>query len=268
VDPVSRQPIFVEAHVTAPDGRQSTYRPLAGRSHMGIVAASGQQRVNQVQFFGSEFLSRDTAGSPAAKDGAGGAYFVDRQLDDEELRALPDQGVWAVEWVHVDPSKPNVRQYYRTLRRAPTIGEVRQMRFAQLTDEFKAELLERSRSGGVGYLTFGAASAQQPNVFSVATAAGGEGWTVPEGALAPTSVTVYGAGPDAAAFNDTASVARSDRQTTVSCSVQSQLDFHCDASLGVLQYAQGSRISAFDLYTRDARRLEVQRQINLYPLPQ
>ncbi len=266
LDPQTRLPIFKEAYVTAPDGRRSTYRPLSGRSAMGIVAEDGRQRVNVVQFLAAEFQNLSTAGTPAAKDGRGGAYFVDPQLDDTALLALPDHGVWTIEWVHVDPALDNVTQRYRTVSRAPTVAELRQMKFAQLDAAFKSELTARSDVASAGAVIFGAPSAEQPSVFSFATASGADGWTVPDGALAPVSISTYGASPNGAGFNDTTAVLAAERKGTVNCSSQSATDFHCDDTTGTTQYAQGSRVDAFDLWTRNGRQLEIQKQVNLYRL--
>jgi hypothetical protein len=266
-DPVTKLPLFSEARVTAPDGRVSTYRPLAGRSSLGIVdPASGRQRVNVVQFVGAAYQQPGTAGHPADKDGNSGAFFLPTQLTDDQIRALPDQGVWSIEFVHADPSVPNVVQTYRTVSRAPTLGEIRQMRFPQLSYDFKAELLARADGASNGGLRFGAPSAEQPNAFRFGTASGGDGWTVPDGAWAPSSVTVYGASAAGATFNDSLTVATTDRKGTVGCSTQSAGDLHCDASTGVVQLADGARINAFDLWTRSARQVELQKQVNLYRL--
>lgn len=266
IDPLTQLPIFKEAYVTAPDGRRSTYRPLSGRSLLGVVTGDGHQRVNVVQFMAAQFQAATTAGTPAAKDGGAGAFFLDPQRSDEQMLALPDQGVWTIEWVHADETRANVTQIYRTLTRAPTIGEIRHMKFAQLSEAFKAELVAREDVATTGALRFGEPSADQPSRVTLATAASGDGWTVPEGAAEPTSVAVFGVGPNSASFNDGNTVALADRHASISCSAQSLGDLHCDTSTGVTQFAAGSRVDAIELWTRNARQLSLQKQVNLYRL--
>jgi hypothetical protein len=174
--------------------------------------------------------------------------------------------VWSIRWVHADTSQADVVQTYRTLTRAPTIGELRQMKIAELSTGFKAELLARADVADNGGLVFGNPSAIQPNVFAVATANGGAGWTVTEGALAPTGINVFGWRTGTGSFNDGASASSSERKTTIPCSIESEGDLHCDNGTGVLQYAQGSRIDALELSASSTRQLTVQRQVNLYRL--
>lgn len=265
-DPSTGLALFAQAQVTAPDGRHSLYKPLSGRTYMGVVAANGAQRVNTVQFHAGAFKDPATLGLPMVKDGNSGAYFTEVQLSDEQILGLPDHGAWTIRWVHADPSLADVVQTYRTLTRAPTIGELRHLRIAELSPEFKAELLARSDVVDNGAVIFGNPSASQPNVFAVATASGEAGWTVPVNALAPTSINVYGWRPGTGSFNDGASVSINDRKTTVPCSTESLGDQHCDTGTGVLQYAAGSRIDALELSAGSMRQMSVQRQVNLYRL--
>ena len=266
VDPVTRLPIFKEVKVTAPDGRTSLYRPTSGRSALSIVAENGQQRVNQVQFIGAAWVDTATPGHPMDKDGSSGAFFVTPQRSDDQIRALPDQGVWTLAFVMADASLPEVVQTYRTIGRAPTVGELRQMKFSRLSDGFKTELLARADVTGQNRVNFDAPSATAPNQFRFGTADGGAGWVVPDGAEPPISATVFGAFTGTGSFNDSVSMLSTDRQTTVKCSTQSATDKHCDSSTGLTQFAQGAWFNAFELWTRNGRQLEVQTQFNLYKL--
>jgi hypothetical protein len=266
VDPASGLPLFREAQVTAPDGRQSIYRPLSGRSLLAIIDSGGLQRVNTVQFHAAVFKDASTAGHPAAKDGASGAFFTDVQLTDEQILQLPDHGVWTIRWVHADPAVADVVQTYRTLRRAPTIGELREMTFAELSAGFKAELLSRSDVAAGNAIIFGAPSATQPNVLTLATLAGGDAWVIPEGAAAPTSITAFGWRAGTGSFNDGLTIPTTARRATINCTTQAAADLHCDSSTGVLQYAEGSRVDALELWATDSRQLSRQRQVNLYRL--
>ncbi len=266
VDPVTRLAVFTEVHVTAPDGRVSLYRPLAGNIYMGIVSSAGVQRTNVNQILGSSFQDAATPGQPLQKDGNGGATFIEPQLTDAELMALPDHGAWKIEWVHADAGKANVVQVYRTLTRAPTLGEIRKMKFVQLSAAFKAELMARSDVLTQQAFVFGAPSSLVPNTFLIGTAAGGDGWGLPEGAMAPTALAAYGRSATGASFSNSRSISGADRRGAISCTTLGAGDDHCGTDGGVVQFAEGSKVNFFELNTSTPRQMNVLKQIALYGL--
>lgn len=257
-------PVFKEAVVTTPTGRQLVYRPLAGRSQLALVRANGETSGTSVEVFKAAYANTATPGNPADKDT--GLVFTSNQLTDDQLRSIPNQGVWTIEWTHADSNVPNVKQTYRTIERAATIGETRQAKFAQFTDALKASWLARADVQAFKGLTFPAVSSSAPNTVHVETEGGGDGWLVPEGAEGPTSVTVFGRSAAGARFNDSAPVATTDRKATVSCSRQSNADLHCDDSTGVNQFAEGGWVWSLELWGRTLRQIERTKQIALYKL--
>ena len=104
----------------------------------------------------ARFKNAGTAGTPGQYET--GAHFVSPAYTDEDLRLIPEQGVWRLEFFHADSSKANVVQNYRTISRAPTLAELATLQFAQMTATAKAEL--RAESAATGRLTFGAPSPQ------------------------------------------------------------------------------------------------------------
>ena len=70
-------------------------------------------------------------------------------------------------------------------------------------------------------------------------------WTVPTGALGPTSIQVYG---NAGAFNDKVTVASTARTGDIVCSAASASDTHCSAG----NYAANSRLVGAHLWASDA----------------
>jgi hypothetical protein len=263
IDPLTGQPLFKEANVTGPNGISWTFRPFAGYAWMTYVRPSGSQSANNNLFLAAAYQNPSTAGIPAQKDTA---TFLDPAFDDAALQALPDQGVWTVEWVFADTTKPDVVQTYRMLTRAPTIAEVRYMKFAQLSDQFKAELLARSDVVSSGAIVFGAPSATQPNVLSFGTASGGDGWTVPDGAPAPVEIDAFlnAAAPTGLGmpFTESTSVGVRDRKATIVCKARSPSDPHCDSSTGINQFANGVRVNFFTLGSLTSRQLSVLKQIS------
>ena len=93
---------------------------------------------------------------------------------------------------------------------------------------------------------------------------GGEGWTVPDGATLPTSVTVFGSAAGVSSFNDTVSVATTDREARVACSSQSLADLHCDNATGGNQFADGGRVWTLELYGRNLRQPELTKHLALW----
>lgn len=264
VDPLTGNPMFVEANVTTPAGSRLKLRPVPGRSSMMIVRPDNSLTSTSVEFFAAAYKEAGTAGNPADKELS--LHFSSMQRTDEELRAIPDQGVWSVEWVHADTSIPNVTHHYRTISRAPTIGEIKQMRFAQFTGALKASWLAREDVQAFRGMTFGAPNAQSPSVVEVAAPGGGDGWTVAEGAQFPFLVSAFGRGPDNGSFNDSTNVVSTARKARIDCSVQSALDLHCDSGTGVNQYAEGGRVWTVELYGRTLRQVELTKLIGLYRL--
>lgn len=259
-------PVFSQAVVTTPTGRQLVYRPLAGRAQLALVRSNGDTSGTSVEVFAAAYVDPTTPGSPKDKDTS--LVFASEPQTDEQLRSIPDQGVWTVEFVHADTSLPNVRQVYRTIERASTIGEVRLASFAQFTAEMKAQWLARTDVQSGQGITFGTPSTTAPNVVRVGPEGDLPGWTLPDGAAPVTVVNVFGQFPTNSRFNDSASVASTDRRATVQCSRQSNADLHCDSSTGAVQFAAGGHVYTLELWGRTLRQVERVKHMALWRLPE
>jgi hypothetical protein len=118
-----------------------------------------------------------------------------------------------------------------------------------------------------GYIWFGT-----PDTLLIDTN-GGDGWTVPVGALAPTSASAFGRAPFGSTttgqqglrFNDTASIASTARKVTILCSAQTVNDMHCDAG-GQGRYAVGTTINMIELWARSPKQVEVSKKFGSYKL--
>ena len=259
--------LFKGAKVTTPDGRRLQLRPLAGRSQMAIVR-DDKATSTSTELVAGAFVSPQTAGDPAGKDAT--LVFAPDRLSDAQIRAIPDQGVWTVEWEYVDPDKPNVTQHYRTISRAPTLGELRRTTLPQFSAAFKGDLLARSDVQANRGLEYADPSAEAPNVANIAVTGGGDAWIVPDGATAPVRINVYGRTPwpENASFNNGVSLVAGQRSAVVKCSAQSAGDTHCDDTTGTLQFAAGSRLWTLELFGRTIRQVEQTTQIALWKLPE
>ncbi len=105
-----------------------------------------------------------------------------------------------------------------------------------------------------------------PNVIDFSSEGNVDAWTVPLGALAPTSLSVNGTAPNGTTrFNDGTSIPSGQRKGILYCSKQTPTDPHCDATLAG-QYAQGSSVNLFELWVRNARQVEISKKAATYKL--
>jgi hypothetical protein len=261
IDAATGLPVFKEATVTAPDGAKTLYQPNGGQFNLKVVVP-GVSRMAQIQFLAAAWQDATTPGKVSDKEAV---YFVSPQRTDDEVRAIPDQGVWTIEFVHEDTAKANVVQKYRTISRALTLGEVRMAKFAQPTDDLRQRLKSDIALRTASAFVFGAPSATAPNVVDL-SAGGSDAWTVPAGALSPSSLAVFGRSKSGVSFDDGQAIAASARKAKITCSPLALNDPHCDTSTGVLQYAQGSYVNYFELWALGQRQVEFQKQLNFYKL--
>ncbi|RCW68817.1 carboxypeptidase regulatory-like domain-containing protein [Pseudorhodoferax soli] len=258
------QPVFSKVLVTTPIGLTLTMLPTAGLSYLVIAPDGVTPTGSPVLRLAAAYRDQAQAGNPQEKENL---VYTAPQYTDAQIAALDNNGVWTTEFFHADTSVANVVQYYRTVRRAETIGEIRTTRvFAELTPALRTELITESQANG--YVLF-----DTPEVAFIDTEGGGDGWRVPSGALAPTSVGILGrapfgsttAGQSGARYNDTVGVASTARKTTIFCSAQTVSDMHCDAG-GQGRYAAGTTANLLELWARSPKQIEVSKKAALYKL--
>jgi len=246
--------IFSKVTVTNPQGAAKVYLPRPGRTYLTSVEKSccSSQRI------GSAYQSSGTTGSPTERDTA--LLHILPQLSDAEIRSIPDQGVWRFDIEFADGRPPST-QIVRTLTRALTIGEIRQIRLFQFTPAYKQELAGLTDlAGGTAY-NFGPVSASNPNVFVVGTASGGPGWLDQDPAVpGATTVTIYGQN---GVFDEGASFTRGTLRATISCLKNAA---HCSTATGVRQFAEGARVHTVELSTVTERQMTYIKSLNLYRL--
>ncbi|MFS2166603.1 carboxypeptidase regulatory-like domain-containing protein [Variovorax sp. Varisp62] len=261
--------IFSQVVLTTPTGSTRVYLPTAGLSYLVAAKDDGVTPTSGSVFrLRGEYQNTATAGNPSDRESS--LFFLSPQYSDAQISALNDQSVWKLEFVPVGGAvgnPGNVTQSYRTLSRAQSIGEIRQVAFVGLTAAMRSQLI--SASSATGNIVFGAPSQNDPNLIDFSADGNLDAWTVPQGALPPTSFTAYGRAPSpgpgqqGARFNDSTGVASQARSVVLRCSTQTVNDLHCDNSLG-LQYAAGTSVNNFELWARTSRQLEVSKKVALY----
>jgi hypothetical protein len=265
----SGNPVFAKVVVTTPRGNLLTYRPTAGLGWLALQKADGTLSGGPVLRLAGRWVDPSRTDHPRDKET--GMVFVSPEFDDAAIRAIPDQSVWRLEFFHADPSVPNVVQTYRTLSRALTLDEVAASTFATLTPAARAGVIAESATYNALVWTDPAGGAE-PNHATLSLEGGQDFWRVPSGALAPTSVSVFGRAPrinnvpgSGAAYSDSINVSTLSRQALIRCSRQSNADLHCDPTLRD-QYARGSSINSIELWARSARQVEFSSIVATYVL--
>jgi hypothetical protein len=259
---VSNASVFTKVEVTSPfSATKIVFYPQSGLSFLALskdgTNNSGQLLSTSIVRLGGEFQNKANTGAVSATET--GIYFVSPNYTDAQISAIQNQSVWQLEFFPT--SGPSVIQTYRTVSRAQTIGEIRQLAFVQATSAQKAELIAGTTA--TGRYTFGAPSVGDPNIIDFSSEGDLDAWTLPAGALAPTSFSVIGQGPTAAAFNDSTGLTSTQRKAILYCSKQGSTDVHCDATL-TSQYASGSWFNLIELWARNSRQVEVSKKLALY----
>ena len=243
--------IYKQVNVTTPKGKVLLLKPMAGCGSLGLVLPT-DTKVNCTSFVRLNYGYKDaskTGDIPASE--RSGLFFVpfDSKYSDSELAAIPDQGTWKFEIEFADASKPKVTQMHRTLSRAPTLGELRKTKFADLTSKARADLVKDTKDAGAYVFA-------QNKYAEFGSGIDGDFWTVPDGAAAPTNIRIYGRAPTlnpvrGNQFDDTANVLTSARSAQIKCSPLSAADLHCDAGVAVGSsgsYAAGTTATDLQLH--------------------
>ncbi|MEH3085334.1 MAG: carboxypeptidase regulatory-like domain-containing protein [Xylophilus ampelinus] len=259
--------LFSKVVVTTPFNTQLTYKPSPGLSSLVLVNASGGLSGTPVYRLAATYQNSATAGNPVDKET--GFVIANPQFDEAALRAIQDQSVWKLEFFHVDTQVNNVTQSHRTLSRAQTLAEIRQIDFVDVTAAMRGEMIEDTKTSVSGNYTFGPVSSTESYIDFSATG-DAPAWTVPQGALAPTSLIVYGRAPtvnnvQGTRFNDSVNVPSSARKAKIYCSMATVSDPHCAPGMPNL-YAQGTTFNMFELWVRNKSQVEISKKIATYKL--
>lgn len=219
--------IYEQVVVTSPTGKAFTFKPIPGNNYeyLGLVrpvtpypvTSSSTVRLNGV------YLNAATAGHPSArftKEFWGSAA----DWTDDKIAAIPAQGNWQFDitltqaFADANPSTVANRmftQYRRAINRAPTLAELKTVKWPALKDPAKTEFL--SIAGSQGYINIGSNnSAESLNI---------DGWDVLSGAWEPTFAKVY-----SSSWDEGIEVRSNARQATILCTGSGT---HCQKASGV-----------------------------------
>lgn len=245
--------IFGKVVVTSPGGRVFTLKPTSGMSYLGLVNSVPTTLGTNFVRIGYAPTDSTTAAWTSAADVSGSEesrlFFAPTKWSDADIAAIPNQGSWKFEiYLASNPTAIAATQWARTISRAPTIAELRKLKFATLTSTQRTEILTNTATTH-WYLMDGT------GIADISDVNGNNAWAVPDGALAPTKATIYGNAPYTNnawgnSFNDFTTFLGTTRKTSISCSRQSNSDAHCANSVNVGStgnYASGTRITELQL---------------------
>jgi hypothetical protein len=248
-------------------GRQLVLVPKSGLNSLVLTPdgtiASGLN--SSIWRMSARYLDPAQPGSPNDFENAN--LFASPFVGDDDLRKIPDQTVWKLEFFRADGATPNVVQYVRTFSRVPTIAEAVQTPLVELVPAVRADLLAESQGSARG-IVFGPTSLVDPNNADFSAEGNLDAWVVPNGALAPTSFSVFGRAPgqNGARFSETVTVRNTNRKATVFCVPVAPLpDAHCaPANNNSYQYAEGTSLSTFTFVARTARQVDVRKNFEVW----
>lgn len=262
-------PIFskVVATTASLPGKELVLVPKSGLNTL-VLSSDGTSlgALNSASWrMSARYLDPAQQGSPNDFESAN--LFASPFYADEDLRKIPDQTVWKLDFFRADGVQPNVVQYVRTFSRVPTIAEAVQTPLVELAPAMRADLLASSQGSARG-VVFGPASLVEPNNVDFSAPGNLDGWVVPNGALAPTSLAVFGRWPGQSTnrFSETVTVRNTNRKAVVYCVPVAPLpDAHCaPANNNSYQYAEGSSISTFIFSARTARQVDVRKNFEAW----
>lgn len=221
---------FDRVEVATPFGTKLTLWPDANYSTLNFKRTNGRISGTNVVKLGAAFVA---ANAPVQSPAAGidpGMYFADPLFTDAALAGYAAQSTWTFSYFLRGNSSTaaDAVQVYRTRARALTIGELKKQNFPVLNPAF----MQTAFGASAGIPTTGPVQGSVP-LYNATTGPqmalvevkGADAWTLPAGAVPPTTVSVYGSyAPQSSVlfnFNDSVrvpSVAASARKAAVPCS--------------------------------------------------
>lgn len=243
--------------VTTPRGNRLVYMPQSGFDNLQLVkgwtgtadnpdftnsATTGTSFVR----IRSEYADEGNTSDPAATSDGNRLFFAPTPFTNAEIAQIPAQGVWTFKYYQLGGYIVGT-QYYKTRSRALTIPELRAKAWAALTSAEITALQTASITPA------GASGAGQIPITDSRTSIG-MAYTVPTGALPPTSLQVWGkysppAGNwgNAPSFSDAASVASTARSGSIACANSGGSDTHCSGAA----YVNPTRATGAHLWSKD-----------------
>jgi len=235
---------IVKVVVTSPKGETLLLRPSAGSAYFPLVmvdpttSAETMTGTNFVRL-ARQYLDTSNTLDPANADTTN--FFSADRYTSAEIVAIPGQAKWKFDY-YTDETTIDATQYYTTRARAMTI------------EELAAQPLANAAAAGIADATKNIISNTAGTAWWLPVDGTMDAnWEVPTGALAPTSIQVYGNyavnSTTRASFNDKTGVKSTDRSGTIPCSSGGSGDTHCDSAGN---YVTTDHFTGVHLWAQDA----------------
>jgi hypothetical protein len=208
--------IYEQVVVTSPSGKTFTLKPIAGNNYdyLGLVNKVGTTTSAATVRLNAAYLNSATVGHPSERF-TKEFWSVKDEWTEEALKTIPAQGNWRFDITLTDAfvaanassgTTKNFTQYRRAINRAPTLAELKAIKWPAIKDPIKTALnsLTSDQTG------ISISSAGVPALAVV------DGWDVPSSAWAPTSVKVYGK-TNGVGWDEAADVASTARKVSIGC---------------------------------------------------
>jgi hypothetical protein len=217
--------IYEKVEVTSPSGKTFTFKPIPGNNldYLGLVKSSGITKVATIRLNGA-YTDAATTGLHPSERFTNEFWGSKIEWTDAAIQAIPAQGNWKFDITLTDAfvaanassgTTKNFTQFRRTINRAPTLAELKAVKWPSVTDPVKSTLAAASTSGQ-GFVALSTAS--------IAQALSIDGWDVPSGAWSPTYARVYGS-----TWDESADVKSTARKVDIACKGSGT---HCDKPNG------------------------------------
>jgi hypothetical protein len=233
--------------ITSPSGKTLLLRPSAGSSYFPLVAVDpttgAESTPSTTNFVRLARQYVDTANTGDPKDSDSTLFFSANRYAAADIIAIPAQAKWRFDYYLTSaPTVIDATQYYTTRARAMTIAELQAQPLANLPAAVIADVKSSIVSNTAGTTWW------LPVDGTVDL-----NWEVPTGALAPTSIQVYGnyviSTTTRSGFNDKIEVKSTARSGTIPCTSGGTGDTHCD---NAGNYVTTDHFTGVHLWAQDA----------------
>ena len=235
------KPIFAKVVAKTPKGGEITLKPAAGVSNLQLVKSTGEVTRTVVLSIRNVYADAANKGDPALADTT--RFFAPTPATDAEIAAYAEQSVWKFDYYLAGnaTTTPDATQYFKTRARPLTIAELQTQALASLADADIAYIKANTVSNAGG-----GKSLPTPATGPVTL-----NWVKPDGAFAPSSVTILG-NANASQFTTTAAVASGSTSKDIACIAASAADKHCTAgNYGAGGWLVGAQLLASSPTGRD-----------------
>jgi hypothetical protein len=236
---------IVKVVVTSPSGKTLLLRPTAGSSYLPLVvvnpATGAESTPSTTNFVRLARQYVDTANSGDPKDSDSTLFFSANRYAAADIIAIPAQAKWKFDY-YANETTIDATQYFTTRARAMTIAELQAQPLANIPATLIASVAPNITSNTAGTTWW------LPVDGTVDL-----DWEVPAGALAPTSIQVYGnyltSPTTRSGFNDKIGVKSTARSGTIPCTSGGAGDTHCD---NAANYVTTDHFNGVHLWAQDA----------------